>query len=568
MLVALFAFFSSCSRESPEPLWEPQSNLGSKTYNGGLFPVWITLKEPVSNISSIRWETRSARTAYRSQAIRTTDTKTLILADTAFLYWEEPPTPDYTIDSANGANDTTFFYRDTIFAIVDGLKSLPIVIEVKNILPRIKKFTVGGLDQFRDSILTIAVHPNEPNMEISIHLERTLNTKFNSKFRPEVTMPKEMEGLKPDQNKSNDSVWVYKWKVPDIPTDTTLSLKIEDTGGFGERLYKLRLIIYVELGSVWVASEKELVKFSSKGTEVARIEGFKSISDIVVYSKNNANYGKLFVADQEGNSISIYDTYGKLLDKDSTSFKSPMGVAVGVEGAGGYVWVADAIDETTRPPQIQLRGFKFSGANLGPEIANYPILGYIEGLFVDQFKSDFVWFTKPERDTVGYTVENEPEPRYIVLNGLTWDRPSMVNYDPKNKIAWIADNGADSGRVIAVDMNQNIYAIIRGFGHVSSISTCGGDIWVSDVKEGKVYRFIGPFKGTPTDLNYTKMDYTLSDERFISPVSVSALTDDCSVWVVDIQAGRAVWLDKDGKTKASGTGLTLPILGKAVLKVE
>lgn len=566
-MVVLSALLFSCSRESSEPSWEPQSHLGSKTYKGGLFPVWITLKEPISDANSIEWKSERAREAYRSQAI---DANKLILADTVFLYWDEPPKPDIKIDSSKGTNDTTFYYRDTVFAVVNGLKSLPIVIEVENILARIKKITVGGLDQFGDSVLTIAANPNA-KMEISILLEKPFNNKIGG--YPTIEMPKEMEKqLSLDESKSSgDTLKVYNWKVPSDTMDMTLSLKIKDSRAYGERLYKLHMIVYTEQGSVWVAAEKELVKFSSMGTEVARIDGFESIGDIAVYSYSNSNYGKLFVADRGGNSIHIYDPYGKLLDKDNTSFQSPMGIAVGVESAGGYVWVADAIDDAVQPPEIQLRSFRFSsGAKLGSQVANYPMFGYIEGLSVDQFKSDFVWFAVPERDTVGFTVENETTPKYVVSNDLTWDRPSMVNYDPKNKIAWIADNGASNGRVVAVDTSKKVKAIITGFGHVSSISACGNDIWVSDIQRREVYRFKGPFRGDPLDLQYTVAKGE-KYEGFSRPVSVSALVD-CSVWVVDNGNNKVVLLDGLGKPetppKASGTGLKSPILGKAVLIVE
>jgi len=561
LLVVLFAFLFSCSRESTEPPWEAKSHLGSKTYRGGLFPVWITLKEPVNSVNSIRWKTGSALIAYRSQ---NKDANTqLISADTAFLYWNEPPIPHIVIDSSKEIRDTTYFYRDTIFAIVNGMESQPIVIEVKNILPRIKKFTFGGLDQFGDSTLTVAVPPNAASMEISISLEKS----FNKAFRPIVTMPKEMGELSLNEEKSDDTLWVYRWKVPENTTDKTLSLKIEDSGGYGERLYKVHLIVYTEPGSVWIASENELVKFSSMGTEVARINtGLKYISDIAVNSRD----GRLFVADQEGNSIRVYNTYGKLLYKDSTQFESPTGVTVGVEGISAWVWVADAKDKAKEIPEAQLRRFEFTGADsiakLEPSVVGYEMPGAIKGFSVDQYNRDFVWFVITEDDVVGFTraaLDIKTEPKYVLLsNDTAWQRPSMVSY--KNGVAWVAD----SGRVVAVDSSKKIKAIIKGFSSVPSISACGEGIWVSDKEKGKVYRFKGPFRGIPADLNYTVSNGNESAEGFSIPISVSALTTDCSVWVVDNGYNKAVLLDSLGNLKAYGTGLIRPILGKTLQKWE
>jgi len=562
LLVVLFAFLFTCSRESTEPLWETQSHLGSRTYNGGLFPVWITLKDPVSDVSSIRWKTGSSLIAYRNQSAQVIDANTkLIYADTAFLYWNDPPTPYITIDSSSGTKDTTFYYRDTVFAIVNGLQSAPIIIEVKNILPRIKKFTVGGLEQFGDSTLTVAVNPNVV-MEISVLLAKPFN-----KNRPTVTMPSEMKelgGLTLDESKSNDTLWVYKWKGPSDTTNRTLTLKVEDSGGYGERLYKIRLIVYTEPGSVWVASENELVKFSSMGTEVARVNtGFKYISDIAV----NSNDGRLFVADQEKNFIRIYHPYGKLLAEDS-SFLSPTGIAVGVEGISAWVWVADAKDKTTEVPQARLRRFEFSGsdsaAKLGPGIINYEMPGAVKGLSVDQYNRDFVWFLITEGDTVGFTraaSATKTEPRYVLLSDDTaWQRPTTISY--KNGLAWVAD----SGRIVAVDSSKKIKAIITGFRSNPAISACGEGLWASDIETGKVYRFKGPFRGSPSDLRYTVSQGMESSEKFSVPVSVSTLTTDCSVWVVDKSYNKVVLLDSLGKFKASGTGITSPILGKTLQK--
>jgi hypothetical protein len=337
-------------------------------------------------------------------------------------------------------------------------------------------------------------------------------------------------------------------------------LKIEDHGGYGERLYKIHLIVYTEPGSIWVASQDELVKFSSMGTEVARISsGFTYISDIDVNSDD-----RLFVADQEANFIRVYNTYGKLLYEESALFKFPTAVAVGVLGVSAWVWVADAKDKITE--QAQLRRFEFSGADstkLGSSTVSYEMPWAVKGLSVDQYNRDFVWFVIPEGDTVGYTraASTITEPKYVLLSGDTsWQLPRMVSY--KNGVAWIAD----SGRVVAVDSSKKIKAIIKGFSEAVSISACGNGVWVSDIEKGKVYRFKGPFSGFYGNLTTLVTDGVESIEKFSKPVSVSALTTDCSVWVVDKGYNKVVLLDSLGRLKASGTGITSPILGKTLQK--
>jgi len=558
LLAVLSVFLLSCSRESKEPSWEPKSHLGGKDYRGGLFPVWIELKEPVKNANAISWKTGNSRIAYRKQAI---DTATkLVTADTAFLYWETPPPPFIKIDSiktgkdstASWKTDTTYYYRDTIFAIVDGHESRPVVIEVKNILPRITNFSIDGLEQPVDSLLTIAVNPNI-QMEISIRLEKS----FNKAFYPIVKMPQGMgsANLKPDKSKG-DTLLVYEWTAPDeIIADSSLYIQIEDSGGYGERLYKIYLIVYTEFGSVWVASEKDIVKYSPTGVEVARIsEGFVS-SDIAV----NSNNGKLFVTDQSRNSLAIYDTYGKRLYKSDSMFKMPTGVAVNVEG--NYVWVADAKDESSSVFEARLRRYVLTGDSLRFADASYEMSGPVKGLAVDQFQRDFVWFAIPQSDTVGF-VRNpalETEPKFMPN---TWNRPSMVSLE--NGIAWVAD----SSRIVAIDTTGKILASIKGFGFVSSVSASRGNVWAADIDRGMVYRFKGPFRGTYEDTTLTVMNGIRDKGSFISPVSVSALVADGSAWVVDKEAGKVVRLDSLGNTMASGAGLKQPYLNVTIQKVE
>ncbi len=512
--------------------------MGSKDYNGGLFPVWITLKEPVKDANSISWRTGSSRIAYRKQAVNTAK---LITADTAFLYWETDGTK----------KDTTYTYRDTIFAIVNGEESQPIVIEVKNILPRIIGFSIDGLEQPIDSLLTIAAHPGD-RMEISIRLERSLN----KAFYPILTMPQKMGTIKLKTDKSKgDTLLVYEWNVPDeIIADSSLYLQIEDSGGYGKRLHKIYLIVYTKFGSVWVASENDIVKYSPTGVEVARIsDGFIS-SDIAV----NSNNGKLFVTDQSRNTFSIYDTYGKRLYRSDSLFKMPTGVAVNVEG--NYVWVADAKDASSSVFEARLRRYVLTGDSLSFAAASYEMSGPVRGLAVDQFQRDFVWFAIPQSDTVGF-VRNpalEAEPKFMPN---TWNRPFTVSLE--NGIAWVAD----SSRIVAIDTAGNVLANIKGFGYVNSVSASRGGVWATDTDKGIVYRFKGPFKGTDYDTDLTVAN-GMRVTGFITPISVSALATDGSVWVVDKEAGKVVRLDSLGNIIASGTGLKQPYLSVTIQKVE
>jgi len=517
--------------------------------------VWITLKEPVEN-ADISWKTGNARIAYRSSGLNEKD---LITADTAFLHWETPPPIRLDSIETTKSGDSIKTWRidsayvDTIFAIVDGLRSEPVIVKVRNILPNIKSFSVAGLEQPGDSTITIAAHPGD-RLEIAIRFEKT----FNKAYSPVIEgldILGEGENFKPTRS---DSVYSWEWIVPQRDIDTTALLRIKDSNGYGERLYKIRLVVYPDFGSVWVASEKEVVKYSPSGARVARIrDTFDVISDIAV----NSNNGRLFVIDQSKNTFAVYDSYGKQISKNTSLLKNPTGIAVDIDG--NYVWVADS---------DRLRPFTVSGSDI---VANanleYSLAGrgQVKGLSPDQFEREFLWFAIPERDTVGYihfvaspTTDKVPEYKPNNKPGK-WNRPSMVSLDPVNGLAWIAD----SSRILAIDADGKEFAIISDFGFVSSVSAAGGSVWASDILRGRVYHFPGPFKGTERDLSRTVMDGMIVEEGFSAPVFVSAFIADGSAWVMDKGTGKTVRVDSLGNITAEGIGL-IPFIGKTIQKVE
>jgi len=355
--------------------------------------------------------------------------------------------------------------------------------------------------------------------------------------------------------RENDSVFVGEWRVPtDIISDSSEYLRIKESGeSSGERLYKVHLVVYTECGSLWVASAKELVKYSPAGTEVARIkDDFYSISDISV----NSRTGELYVIDGAKNSFSIYDSYGGFIYKNDSLFKSPSGMAIGVDG--DYVWVADAKTPLDTVFGARLRRFHMSDSLRFASVA-YEMSGPIRGLSINQNQSDFVWFAVPQRDTVGFT-KGIPNSLKFIPHG--WNRPSMVSHDLKNKTTWIAD----SSRIVAMDTSGRVLANIKGFDFVSSVAASNDYVWASDILSGKVYLFKGPFRGLPQDTSLTISSGT-PIEGFIRPISVSAYDADGGVWVIDKETG-AVRLDSVGTRIASGTGLNQLILGKTSQKVD
>jgi hypothetical protein len=568
-LLAFFLLLLSCSREGDEPLWVPETHLGSKDYNGGLFYVWIRLKNPIpvqeQDLNSITWRAgKNAQIAYRKQGLNFS--RDIIIADTAVFHWETPPDPTTICVTVDGNCEERNIYIDTIFAIVNGVESAPIIIEIKNILPKVTSLKVGGLKQPGDSTLIIAAHPGD-KLEIELRLEKTFN-----KNSPDVEMP--LNGVLTEKQRS-DSLWSWEWRAPNDTMDAIIDLKIKDTGGHGERIYKIHLISYYEFGSVWVASENEIAKFSPKGSQVLSIrdENFINISDIAVHS----NTEKLFVVDQYTNTFAIYDTYGNRVYQNKTRLKNPTSVAVDIEGL--YVWIADSIvvalssgsnlgssssaaGSTADKYRFRLRAFDYANGTIeGALRYESGFSGAIRGLSTDKYDRTRLWFTLPEIDTIGYV-------RYNIVTGESevtriggWNRPSMISLNPDNELAWVAD----SSRIVAINKNNlNVIAVYKDFGFVSAVSASRDAVWATDIFNGKVYRFNSPFRSEPISAEQGGRE--IDPGSFSQPSFVNAYVADGTAWVMDRGKGEVVKVDA-GKRIAAGTGLR-PLIGKTIQKVE
>jgi DNA-binding beta-propeller fold protein YncE len=381
------------------------------------------------------------------------------------------------------------------------------------------------------------------------------------------------------EKQRSDSIWSWEWTAPNDTMDTVIDLKIEDSGGHGERLYKIHLISYYEFGSIRVASENEIAKFSPNGSRVLSIrdERFKNISDIAVHS----NTEKLFVVDQYTNTFIVYDTYGNEIPQPKGELKNPTSIAVDIEGL--YVWIADSSDvvkatieneNQSRQSRFRLRAYDFATGAIGGVAYEFnDFSGAIRGLSTDKYDRTRLWFTLPETDTIGYVQYNistgESKVEYIKSD---WNRPSMISLNPDNELAWVAD----SSRIVAIRKNDwKEMAIITGFGFVSAVSANGNAVWASDIFTGKVYKFSGPFTGKAEELKLTvtngrEVKADADGSGFSQPSFVSAYIADGSVWVMDRGKGKAVKVNSSGDRillPGKGTGLR-PLIGKTIQKVE
>jgi hypothetical protein len=381
-------------------------------------------------------------------------------------------------------------------------------------------------------------------MEVAVYLSDA----FNTEFAPVVELPDSLPGF--ELLLRSDSVWKWKWTVPNDTLASTLTdsleLRVRDNGGFGTRTYKLRLSLYTEYGSAWVASQKSLVKFAPDGAEVARIEGdFGYLGDIALDAPDAY---RLWAIDQNKHALYLFHSSGKLLYSDSAAAKNPLALTVDVVSHG--VWVAQVADPAAAIPRTTLSRYPNTGDSLGASALSYDLPGLVRSLAADPFSRGLVWFTCTESDTGGFVSANRPAPKLFGTPGLRLNRPGAIALDPSTGLAWIAD----SSRILAIDTNGTEVAIISGFSFVRSVSAGGGVVWAADVESGLVHQFPSTAAGTDLTLSNGKAKGE-SFSSFYAPLAVSAIANDGGAWVLDKGRGQAVRLSKAGKRLAEGTGL-------------
>lgn len=545
ILAAFLLLLLACSDDETSNVPGIHSEANNKKYQGGLMKFWATIPVDIIDEDDVRWKTGAADIAERFIH----RDRNLIDGDTVYLHWEQLPEPKVTLDTTKNDTggvvsvDSTYEYFDTISVVVNDVESKGIPIEILNILPRVDSIWQGDRSLAFDSTIVLAAHPGE-----KIQFALATKDTFNLDFRPVFEWPEFGANF---TKMMNDTLEMWSIVFPNVEVDSVFEFRVMDTGGYGIRTYLLHVISYREEGTAWVAAGRDLVKFSGSGSEVMRLKDqFRSISDLDI----EPNRHEMFVLDRDANAVYYYDTEGRLLGADSSSFVDPLSVAIDVESH--FLWVSDL--ESTDSVVSRVRKLDISDPTQFTETGTaFSIEGPVRGFSINQFERDLLWFVSPESDFIGYII-NSRDTAVIFQDGFEFNRPSMISYDAESGLAWVAD----SSRVIVVDTSGTVHARITGFEFANSLSAGGGVCWVSDILAGQIIRFEQSLSGTvdkSTGLVYNNL---------VTPTSVSTFARDRSVWVTDQGTGQVHLIDASGNLVSSATGLKLPKLVRVHQVVE
>lgn len=147
-----------------------------------------------------------------------------------------------------------------------------------------------------------------------------------------------------------------------------------DSRGGGLTKYYIHRLTYDETGSVYLAGENRLSKFSMKGQHIWSRDDFNEISDVAIHPTRNM----VWVADRGDGALVRLDRTGKLLFRDSANFSLPNSIDLDVES--DVIYVSDMVNGING----RLRGFSISNPDYLKQIK--AIVGdtshYVDSLIV------------------------------------------------------------------------------------------------------------------------------------------------------------------------------------------
>lgn len=532
ILIALMMLLSSCSQGTEsEGNLVIQTDFSADQYMGGLVKAWVNVGSfgiTLDQDDLINWKVGKGEISKRVSVVSEEDSITIV-SDTIWFEWNVAPplTLDSTeIDSVTFDIDSV--YLDSVAVDIEGRHSDWMIFNIQNVLPKLDSLYLGGvISAIRDSVIKLYGHPGQL-VEFSV----TTSDAFQEGLAPRFEF-EDVPGLK---QIASDSGYTFKWQAPDSIVDDVFDFKVRDESYSGSRKYQMRMITYKETGSVWVGASKDLVKISSTGSEIFRIENqFQEIADISV----NPNRIYMWVVDRGQNTLYRFSNSGEMVYSDSATFTQP--TAMGVDVQSGALWVADLPTSDAG----RIRKFDPTAIDELTEVASITDqTGPITSLTIDQYQNDLMFYVVPEGDYISLVRDGALDTNFQDLV----NRPQQISYDAQNGMAWISD----SSSVILIDTLGAVQATITGFNFISGLSAGNGEVCIADARGDEIIRFTSTISGN------RQKDDGIVTTGFNTPAGVALSFADNSCWVADSESGSVVKVDTDGNINLRVTGMDQP----------
>ncbi len=548
-LAALSLMPALCSKPTePTPFLSIRllSQGDSMAYTGVPIKIYAVLDSAV-DVSEISWIT--GRGEYvRAGNLRPGD---LTAADTILLTWQQLPAVPYSAPS-----DTSAPRRlpiDTIWATYRDVASNKLRVAVLNRSPHIDSIYVNGrktplqqdslhITGNHSTMVYMTLYATDPDTGSRLTAEWTCDPRFGSLVN--LVDSSSLTGLQ----RTMVWRWNIKWQAPtvesvgDSTAASTAALIVHDQNGGSDGL-PIRLTIYRETGSIWVASTQEntstLVKYATNGQELFRIPGFKQISSLAVRPFQESVWftdyvaGKVYCMDDDGNVL-----------RTISGFINPN--AIDVHNQSGYCIVADK--DSTVALGSRVRVVNKDGSGRIDTVSVLKLTGIVSALRIDQREVNDLWLLWQIPSGSDSTDKAVHYSSWWTLKSIlsSGTKPVSIDINTTTGHAWIADFSGN--QVFRVNTRNDSIARIAGFLHpqMVSVNLRDSSCWVVDTDNNRVVRLAhGVSNGY--DINqgttYDRSVTSFSGIGLKQPQALAVNPNEGAagvVWVVDSQNNRIV----------------------------
>ncbi|MGL1935115.1 MAG: hypothetical protein OCD01_08845 [Fibrobacterales bacterium] len=488
--------------------------------------------------SEVAWHTNSGMVAYHDPVI----INGFVQSDTAYILWETLPVPHVDSVSRQGVMQADSTFADTVHVVVNGVYSSPLSVEIENITPRIDSVTISGVTQeVRSENYRELIHlfgRAGQDLYFTLSLSDPYKT---SLIGPQVTL----NGFSISNTGADSATnsYEYRLELDAVELDTIVTLQISDSHTLMFREYRVRVIGYQEIGSLWMSDENDLIKVTRYGTEIFRMRNsFNDISSITIDPNTPS---PVWVADEGANALYRFSENGIQEMKDS-SFVSPRSVSLDHDSK--VLWVSSGINN-----QGVVKSFQIVDTTLTELTMDSVGKGYVSDLVVD-YRSNSSWYVNPVTDSIYMSADTgrvlDPA---LFLPFFTFKNPASIAFDHVTSQLWVAD----SSTLYLMNSDGTGIDSITGFQKISKISAWNGICWIVDTKAGQVVKL------SSSEMTSFQVVSSLSPgvqvfSGFSNPIGAVVDQSDNGCWITDTEVGSLVKLDVNGIEVLRNRGFNRP----------
>lgn len=547
LIVLAMLLFLGCSKKKSmvvSPLPYVVITAEKTTFEGEGLIFYAQFGQPVRQ-SDFQWYSIGIPTSRHAEAAR----DSFITTDTVSISWNNIEQIFY---SANNHDQVYIRFGN------NDIESNRIDVSLVNHAPTLDSVKMNGLflgkNADGDTINVLRMHMNPSAKE-------TLQV-FMHDVDKHDSLSFTIEKFDLSVNPKRGLAYIKEWVFSAGSQDTTYfgALRLSDNHG-GSVVYPLEIVIYNEIGAVWVAStygnRPMLNKLTSSGKKVFSIPDLKQVKfiNVLLADRNTGNEATWFVnkakTQQSGviyDSVFVADDDGKVFTRVGGFKGAITGMALNHSKNIAYV-----IDTTGIK--------KVSSLASTPAVSFVSTPGRVEAMDVHQQNEDEYWAA------VYYPATGK---RYVyhVRQGLivdtlhkgfriydSLDIVKSISVSTRNNVYWI---GCDSIVILANMAEDTVISRISGFqsAYVVADQKTGARVaWVADAGNSKVVRIDArPSTNLPAAVNYNNstacfVALTSSDVRQPRSLALDYNAVPQVLWVADYGNNRV--LAVDGTTGAA-----------------